>query len=163
MKKFLDYFYNQIKSIEERVRKNVRLIPDTYRSIQTDSYSCAVHVVYSILHHHNIFRPIAEIKNSLGTDKEGTDTEPILEYLSSMKLKVEINEKSNLESIRNNINENNLMIITVDEWEHWIVIYGYSDDRIFVLDSNKLNLLNSMNIKEFLNRWDNNWTAVVKR
>ena len=162
LKSIFDYTYNKIRLIEERLHNGATLLVKINRSIQVDSFSCAVQAVYSILNYYNINRSHDEIASKLGTTEEdGTDTEPILNYLRSLKLKVIINEKATIDTIKESINKLSPVLITIDDWEHWVLIYGYSENRLFLLDSNKKRILNSIPHTEFLQRWDDNWIATI--
>ena len=56
----------------------------------------------------------------------------------------------------------NAIVQHIDNGDHWVVVYGYSDDGIFVLDSSRNRFLNQWGYGEFIKRWDENWIAVVK-
>ena len=77
-------------------------------------------------------------------------------------LEVVINRKTSLSDIKTTIDNGNPLLLSIDNGDHWMVIYGYSDEGIFVLDSSKKRILNHWGIAEFMKRWDENWAAVVK-
>ena len=163
MKKYYaDLVYNFYKDIEEKRSKNSVLL-DMKRSIQVDSYSCGAQCVYMILEYYKINRNLDEILKGLNTSRrDGTDTEPMLNYLRSNGLKVSINTRSKLSNIHSAINNLNPILISVDDGEHWVVIYGYNTDGLFILDPARKEIKNFWDMKKFMSRWDDNWIAVVK-
>jgi ABC-type bacteriocin/lantibiotic exporter with double-glycine peptidase domain len=162
--KIIDWFFNKVKELEEKLRVNPVLLNRFRRSIQLDDYSCAAHCVIVILNYYSIKTNLTSILQQLGTSKEdGTDTEPIINLFKSKKLKIEINESATIDDIREAIDHNFPMLITINEWEHWVVIYGYSEERIFIIDSNKSRIFNSIQIEDFIEIWDDNWIAIVSK
>ena len=119
--------------------------------------------MYVVLSYYRIDLTHEQIESALGTSKEdGTDTQPIINFLIANKLKVVINDRSSIKDIEQSIEQGQPMLITIDKWEHWVIVYGYSQNRIFLMDSNKKRFLNSMSRSEFEQRWDDNWLAVIK-
>jgi len=163
MKKYYaDLVYNYYKDIEEKRSPNSVLL-EMKRSIQLDSYSCAAQCVYMILDYYKIPKTLEEILKGLNTSKrDGTDTKPILNYLRINGLKVSINTRSKIFHIHSAIDNFNPMLISVDDGEHWVVIYGYSGDGIFILDPSRKEINNFWDMKKFMKRWDDNWIAVIK-
>jgi ABC-type bacteriocin/lantibiotic exporter with double-glycine peptidase domain len=162
IKNIIDFAYNFIKDIEEVLSAD-SVVLKLRRSIQLDSYSCGAQCTYMILDYYGIdvsFNTlVAELKTN---SKDGTDTKPILKYLKKNDLEVVINRKTSLSDIKTAIDNGNPLLVSIDKGDHWIVIYGYSNEGIFVLDPSKKRLLNHWGIAEFMKRWDENWAAVVK-
>ena len=52
---------------------------------------------------------------------------------------------------------------TVDNGDHWAVVYGYSNDGIFVLDSSRSRFLNQWGYGEFIKRWAGNCNIGILR
>ncbi len=163
MKKYYaDLIYNFYKDIEEK-RSPGSVLLDMKRSIQLDAYSCGAQCVYVILEYYKIHKTLDEILKGLNTSKrDGTDTEPILNYLKFNGLKVSVNTNSRLSSIHSAINSLNPGLISVDDGEHWVVIYGYNKEGIFILDPSQREVKNFWGMKKFMRRWDDNWIAVIK-
>jgi len=161
-KNIVDFVYNCIKDIEEILSAD-SIVLKMKRSVQLDSYSCGAQCVYMILSYYNKDKTLNEIKESLNTtETDGTDTKQILNYLISNGLDVQINGKGALSSIQVAIGNGYPVLITVDDEDHWAVVYGYSNDGIFVLDSSRSRFLNQWGDGEFIKRWDDNWIAVIK-
>jgi ABC-type bacteriocin/lantibiotic exporter with double-glycine peptidase domain len=149
--------------MEERFYKGKgTYLKNCERSIQPDNLSCGVHAVNTILKYYNKNVATPDLIRLLGTNEDGTDTEPILNVLSGFNLNIEINETSSPKDIINSVRQGYPMLITIDDWEHWVVIYGYSDRGIFLLDSNRKNFHCHWQYGQFLERWDDNWIAIVK-
>ena len=163
MKKYYaDLIYNFYKDIEEK-RSPDSILLDMKRSIQLDAYSCAAQCVYVILEYYRINKTLVEILKGLNTSKrDGTDTEPILNYLKLNGLRVSVNTNSRISNIHSAINSWNPILISVDDGEHWVVIYGYNKDGIFILDPSRREVKNLWGMKKFMRRWDDNWIAVIK-
>ena len=163
MKKYYaDLIYNFYKDIEEK-RSPGSVLLDMKRSIQLDAYSCGAQCVYVILEYYKIHKTLDEILKGLNTSKrDGTDTEPILNYLKFNGLKVSVNINSRLSSIHSAINSLNPVLISVDDGEHWVVIYGYNQEGIFILDPSQREVKNFWGMEKFIRRWDENWIAVIK-
>ncbi len=151
-----------IKDIEEVLSAD-SVVLKMKRSVQLDSFSCGAQCVYMILNYFQKDKTLNEIKESLNTNEsDGTDTKQILNYLVDNGLDVHINEKGAISSIQAAIGNGYPVLITVDDGDHWAVVYGYSNDGIFVLDSSRSRFLNQWGYGEFIKRWDENWIAVVK-
>jgi ABC-type bacteriocin/lantibiotic exporter with double-glycine peptidase domain len=162
IKNIVDFVYNFIKDVEEVLSAD-SVVLKMKRSVQLDSYSCGAQSVYMILSYYDKDKTLNEIKESLNTtESDGTDTKQILNYLVDNKLEVQINEKGAISSIQNAIDNGYPVLITVDDGDHWVVVYGYSNDGIFVVDSSRSRFLNQWGYGEFIKRWDENWIAVIK-
>jgi ABC-type bacteriocin/lantibiotic exporter with double-glycine peptidase domain len=162
IKNIVDFVYNFIKDVEEVLSAD-SVVLKMKRSVQLDSYSCGAQCVYMILSYYDKDKTPNEIKESLNTtESDGTDTKQILNYLVDNKLEVQINEKGAISSIQNAIDNGYPVLITVDDGDHWVVVYGYSNDGIFVVDSSRSRFLNQWGYGEFIKRWDENWIAVIK-
>ena len=162
IKNIVDFVYNCVKDIEEVLSAD-SVVLKMKRSIQLDSYSCGAQSVYMILNYYDKDKTLNEIKESVNTNEsDGTDTKQILDYLVSNGLDVQVNESGAISSIQAAIGKGYPVLITVDDGDHWAVVYGYSNDGIFVLDSSRSRFLNQWGYGEFIKRWDENWIAVVK-
>ena len=163
MKKYYaDLVYNYYKDIEEK-RSSGSVLLDMKRSVQLDSYSCGAQCVYMIMKYYKIPKTLEEILKGLNTSKtNGTDTEPILNYFRINGLRASVNTNSKLSNIQTAIDSLHPILISVYDGEHWVVIYGYNKDGIFILDPSRKEISNHWDIKKFMNRWDDNWIAVIR-
>lgn len=141
---------------------NTVCIKGIKRSVQLDKYSCGAQSAVVILNYFDKNRSINKVKDFLGTTKkDGTDTEPILNLFKENNLNVEVNEKARLNDIYESVDEGKPMLISVYDGEHWIVVYGYSNDFIYVLDPSINQYSCRLTKQEFNERWDENWIAMV--
>lgn len=161
--KHINKFYNRIKLNEEyKLSADSIVLRRISRSIQLDRYSCAAHAVKSILDFYHKSLSIPEIIKLLGTDsKEGTDTDPILNLFRQLGFDFTIEENADLNTIRTYLTQKIPLLITVDDWEHWVVIYGISRDKVFIIDSHPLVFKSGISINKFVDRWDDNWICGV--
>ncbi len=162
IKNIVDFVYNCIKEIEEVLSAD-SVVLKMKRSVQLDSYSCGAQCVFMILNYFNKDKTLNEIKESLNTNEsDGTDTKQLLNYLVKNGFDVQVDEKGAISSIQAAIGNGYPVLIAVDGGDRWAVVYGYSNDGIFVLDSPRNRFLNQWGYGEFIKRWDENWIAVVK-
>ncbi len=133
------------------------------RYIQLNNYSCGIVCAFVILRFYGKVNSISEIiynKNSL--KKDGIDTEPLLNILKSNDVKISVNEDASLEDIKIALSNNEPVLISIRDGDHWVVVYGYNKDRIFILDSSvRSSLKCSMLHEKFIELWDENWIAIV--
>jgi ABC-type bacteriocin/lantibiotic exporter with double-glycine peptidase domain len=162
LKNFFDTICNAIKDVEEFLSPSAVVIPGIKRSVQLDGYSCGAQCAYVILKYYGKARSIDATKKALGTTKEGTDTGPILRLLRKRGLRVSIKKDATLRNIYEAIDNQWPILISVDDGDHWVVIYGYSEDGIYILDPALKSLLCEWSAEEFGGRWDEAWVGVVK-
>ena len=163
LKNFFDTVYNKMKNVEEFFSPNAVVIPGIKRSVQLDGYSCGAQCAYAILKYFGKARSIKAVIKALGTSiEQGTDTGPILRLLRERGLRVSVNKNAKLRNIYEAIDKQCPILISVDDGDHWVVIYGYSDDAIYILDPALRSLLCKWSVVEFGGRWDEAWIAVVK-
>lgn len=141
----------------------VLLIPGMRRSIQFDKYSCAVHAVRSITEYNKYHIDPDQIYEELGTTIDGTDTPDIIRFLLNAGFNVNVNTSANLADIRSAVQKGLPVIITINNWEHWVVVYGISNDRVFIIDSHYSRIFPSVKTSAFLELWDDNWIAVISK
>jgi ABC-type bacteriocin/lantibiotic exporter with double-glycine peptidase domain len=139
------------------------VILDMYRFIQLNRYSCGLVSSFVILNYYGKVDSIDDIlydRRLLAQD--GIDTEPLLSILKANGVKVTVNKNADIDDIKAALIERKPILISIDKGEHWVVVYGFSEDRIFVLDSSLTSSIRcSWTYEEFLDRWDDNWIAVV--
>lgn len=159
----INKFYNRLKLNEEcKLSADSIVLKGISRSIQLDRYSCAAQAVKSILDFYSKSLSAPEIIGLLGTDsKEGTDTDPILNLFRQLGFDFTIEENADLSAIRKYLTKGIPLLITVNDWEHWVVIYGISNDKVFLIDSHPLVIKTGIPIKNFIERWDDNWICGI--
>lgn len=132
------------------------------RSIQLDGYSCGVQSAYSILNYYGKARSINNVEKLLGAYERGYASEAaIYKLFRERNLKISKRSKATIKTIKESIDEYEApMLTTIDETDHWIVVYGYSKSSIFVLDSIVYRPFVKWSKKRFKKRWDN-WGAII--
>lgn len=162
IQKLSDNFANFIKSLEEYF-DDQKVVLKIKKSVQLDRYSCGIHSALMILKYFEKADQISEIDFDLAAlKKDGIDTEPLLNILKSFNCRVKVNDNAYLSDIVRTINNKKPMLISVDDGEHWVVVYGYSKNSIYVLDPSFLSAKTCRwKIETFLERWDENWIAVI--
>ncbi len=147
---------------EEYLDSSAVTIDGIKRSLQLDEYTCGAQSCYMILRYYGKVRSIENVKKVLGTTEEGTGEDEILELFRGKRLDVKIIPKATIEDIRHAVDSSTPMLAyTVKKYDHWFVIYGYSDSRIYMLDPSLKKLVRcSMSKKDFKRYWSG-WCAVV--
>ena len=105
---------------------------------------------------------VLPVKRKLKTNEDGTTEKAIIKLFREKGLKVRIKRNALRVDINKAVNEGYPILISMYEGEHWCLIYGYSLEGVFVLDSALNRLLNEMSWKKFLKVWDERWIAVIK-
>ncbi|MBZ0178088.1 MAG: C39 family peptidase [Melioribacteraceae bacterium] len=147
---------------EKKLSSDSIVLKGISRSIQLDRYSCAAQTVKSVLDYYGKHLTVPEIIRLLGTDsKEGTDTGPILNLLQELGFNYSVEENADLTKIRKYLAKGIPLLITVDDWEHWVLIYGISKKKIFLIDSHPLVFTSGISINDFVDRWDDNWICGI--
>ncbi len=162
--KIVNRFFNLIKNLEESLDRNKTILKIT-KSMQMNRFSCGIHSAFMILSYYNKTSNPNQIKYNMKLlKKEGIDTEPLLKILKNFGCTVSVNIKANISDIVKSVNERKPILISVDDGEHWVVIYGYSNSSIYVLDPSIFSSIKCRwEIKTFLSRWDENWIAVISK
>ena len=162
IKKLCDMAANKARQIEENFDSSAVIVEGIDRSLQLDRYSCGVQSCYMILRFYGKVRSIEKLERDLGTDEDGTGEEEILNLFREKELRVRINPCGTIKDICRAVDSSAPMLAsTINKHNHWFVIYGYSDSRIYILDpSLKKSLLCSMPRKDFRRYWSG-WCAAV--
>lgn len=161
------------KKIEEITSDRSASYLEMDRSIQLDGYSCGVQAAYSILNFYGKARSINNVEKLLGAYERGYASESaIYKLFRERNLRISKRNNATIKTIKESINEYEApFLTTIDDDEHWIVVYGYSKNNIFVLDSAPVSIdfrKFSVDLKPFVkwsktkfkNRWDN-WGAII--
>jgi ABC-type bacteriocin/lantibiotic exporter with double-glycine peptidase domain len=150
------------KHIEENISDESSSFLDMDRSMQLDGYSCGVQSTYSILKYYGKARSIDNVDNQLNAYDRGYASETsIYKLFRTRKLKISKRSKATIATIKEAIDDYEApMLTTIDNESHWIVVYGYSKSKIYVLDSVGLRPFVKWSKDKFKERWDN-WGAII--
>ena len=157
----IDSTVNVIRFFEETAKSAI-VIKGIRRSIQLDSFSCGAYCSHMILKYYKRNLSVEQIKRKLKTNKDGTDEKALMNLFKREGLTVSIKWNASLNDIKKAVNEGYPILISMYEGDHWCVMYGYSQNGIFVLDPALKHFFNEWNWKKFLKSWDDRWIAVIK-
>ncbi len=170
IKPAIDYISNKIRKAEEKLPDTNRHILDIDKSIQPDNYSCGAQSTFAILKYYGKARSISNVEKMLGTTKDGTSETRIYKLFRQRGLKVILNEKANFKTIKESIIKYKAPFLTTIDYDedpekdksHWIVIYGFSDNYIYVLDPAIKRPFVRWKKKKFRDRWDKDGAIIYK-
>ena len=123
-----------IKYIEEiSSDESASYLEGMERSLQLDGYSCGVQATFSILKYYGKARSVQNVDKLLNAYNMGYASESaIYKLLRKRKLKVSRRLNANISTIKGSIDVYEApMLTTIDGYEHWIVVYGYSKKKYF--------------------------------
>lgn len=161
LKNLLDGIGNVARRISEfSLDDSARYLEGMRRSFQLDSYSCGVQATYSILKYYGKNISFERLREELGVEDRGYASElAIYKLLRKKRLKISLRKKATFQTIYEAIDDYEAPILTTTyNYEHWVVIYGYSKDHFLVIDS--LPSFVKRDKKAFRKYWDK-WGAIV--
>lgn len=109
------------------------------RSIQWDQYSCGARSTWSVMRY---FKPrqtppvetlIYELILRRGNNY--TDEDDIVEYLRSQGLRAKRPTSLSIKDVQKALFRGGLVIGDFDDFEHYAVVHGMSDERVYIADS----------------------------
>ena len=155
-----DGIVNMVKGVEEYCDSGAQVL-DMDRTLQLDSYSCGAKSAFMVLNYYGRANSIAKVERKLKTTEEGTSTERIFALLVKRGLGVVEIERAKLKDLRNAIDHGAPVLVSLNGMAHMAVVYGYSDDTIYVNDPDILaSPLCGWSTQEFKSKWDR-YCAVV--
>jgi ABC-type bacteriocin/lantibiotic exporter with double-glycine peptidase domain len=159
-KKVLDRIANVTKELEETLDRRATVL-SLKRSLQLDGYSCGAQSAYVILRHYGKARSIAHVTRELGTTGDGTTQDQIRTLLVRRGLVPKRINCPTIARLRQAIGEGCPVLVSVDDEEHWAVVYGYSPGHIFLADTSPFGGVRCRtSTKRFRARWDR-WAMKV--
>lgn len=161
IKPAIDSIFNKIRKVEEKLPETNSHILNIERSLQLDSYSCVVQSTFAILKYYGKVKSINNVEKLLGTDTNGTSETALIKLFRRKGLKVSYRKTATFFTIKESIDEYVApFLTTIDNGDHWIVVYGYSRTSIFVLDSSLKRPFVKWSKTKFKSRWDK-WGAII--
>ena len=159
IKELLDKAINTLNGLEEDENDSVL---DMERSLQLDKYTCGVQSAFSILKYYGKARSVQSVEEYLGPDeKVGTTETAIYRLFRDRKLKISKRDKANISTIKESIHEyESPMLTTINDYNHWVVVYGYSSTHIYVLDPVIFRPSVKWKKEKFKSAWDK-WGAII--
>lgn len=135
---------------------------------QEKSFSCGSAVIRSIIKHYkNINIPEIYIRFLTETCYvDGIDEVKIINVLKFFKLRT---QEIYLDNISKNklidlVSRNNLFVLCVDNWEHWIICLGYSNilDRFLVFDTEDYSVTyNHISYEDLVRSWKYTFNDII--
>jgi predicted double-glycine peptidase len=165
LQQIVDFLASLGAEVETLIHPDAVTLPDFPRSIQLDDYSCGAKAVYCILQYFNKQCTPESIEKELHTDSDGTSVSDIKRVLKRHGLKYRTLRKPGLRDLKTAINDGHPVLITLYDFEHYAVVYGYSSSHIFVSNPS-LNILGYGSIRcaisnaEFRKIWDR-WAVIL--
>ncbi len=132
----VDLLVNILKNIEEVVYQNDKavVLSNFPRTIQLDGWTCGARSVYSILRYFGKRCTVQSVEKDLRTDLSGTDVGDIKKVLQKHHLKPVEKKKCRLSDLRKAIDDGNPVLISLDDFSHYSVCFGYSNSHVFVMN-----------------------------
>lgn len=169
-KKAVDYILNQTKGIEEKLPDSNRHILNIDKSLQLDGYSCGVQSTFVILKYYGKAKSVRNVEKLLRTDNSGTSEKNIYKLFRQRGLKISLRKKANLSTIKESIMDYKAPFLTSIDYDpdpekdksHYIVVYGFSDNYIYVLDPAIKRPFVRLEKKKFGARWDKDGAIIFK-
>jgi ABC-type bacteriocin/lantibiotic exporter with double-glycine peptidase domain len=170
IKRTIDAVSNKIKILEENLPDSNRHILKIDKSLQLDSYSCGVQSTFAILKYYGKARSVYNVEKLLGADKSGTPETSIYKLLRQRGLKVSLRRTATFSTIKESITDYKAPFLTSIDTDddpekdksHYIVVHGYSDNYIYVLDPAIKRPFVRWKKKKFRDRWDKNGAIIYK-
>jgi hypothetical protein len=166
IKNKVEHFTNYLNSIEKQNDPNAKYL-ELRRFNQVDRYSCGIQCAYSILDYFKLLTNEGELDDFI--NKNGTDFDIIKNIFQNYGLGISEKYDSSLRDIKNLIDREFPLLTTINDTEHWIVIYGYSMNNkgishLFIMDPVLKRLKAKWTVNKFKKhwrKWDEQWLAII--
>jgi ABC-type bacteriocin/lantibiotic exporter with double-glycine peptidase domain len=114
-----------------------------------------------ILKYYKKARSVEATQKALRTTLKGTSATSMIRLFRKRGLSVSLRSHAGFTDIYEAINYYNApMLASLDDGNHWVIIYGYSVSEILVLDPSMKTLICRWEKRFFRQRWDN-WGAII--
>ena len=164
----LTRLYNYINR-KEAERSSNAVVLKVKRHLQPDLWSCGIRSTFTVLYYYKKLKDIHKLKEY--GNREGTDTLVIEEMLNKYGLVLEQIFNSQMSDLTQAIDAGCLVLTTINDAEHWIVIYGYEKNsfgdvtHLFIADSAFKRIRAKWSVQKFEKMWkefDERWLGVVR-
>lgn len=162
VKSIVDWIAGRLQVIEERRSPGATVLA-VRRRVQLDRVSCGAQAAFMVLEYFHKARSIDAVTRALGTDEDGTGTMAIVRLFRRRGLKPRINAHADINDLATAIELGAPSLVSMDDGEHWAVVYGYARGAVFLADpSIRRSLRVCVSTTAFYARWDR-WAMVVRR
>jgi hypothetical protein len=166
LQQVVDFLAALFADTETILHPDAVTLPNFPRSLQIDSYSCGAKSIYCILQYYGKQCTPESAEEALKTDINGTAASDIKRVFSRYHLNCRSLRKPGFRDLKIAIDDECPVLITLNDGEHYAVVYGYSDSHIFVSNPS-LNMLTgygsircAITNSEFQKIWDK-WGIIV--
>ncbi len=161
VKSLVDWIACRLQVIEELLSPGA-IVLAVRRSVQLDRYSCGAQSAFMILRYFGKARSIEAVTKALGTTEDGTGTMTIVRLFRHRGLKPRIKARADVHDLATAVDLGAPSLVSMDDGEHWAVVYGYARGAVFLADpSIKRSLRVRVPTTAFCARWDR-WAMVVR-
>jgi hypothetical protein len=162
LKRTIETATGPIQKAEEALAPSGTVLLPVRRFLQVDGYSCGVQCTAMALSCFDLPIDLRRLERELGTtEDDGTNQGAIRRVLKKHGCATRQFDAGRLRDLRGHIDRGEPIIACVDDDRHWLVVYGYGPDLVFVCDPNPLNgLMGGLDRREFRRRWDGYGIAV---
>ena len=167
----IDFLASICADAEEALFQGAVILEGFERSIQLDSWNCGARCAFIILKYYGKARSLKNVQREAGTDENGTDPEMLKRLFRKRGLSVYEFEQRSLAKLERGIDRGSPILahISTRAENHWVVVYGFDDDCIWVADPS-LNVLKHpqrvwcrQTRSSFKNRWKGYGIVVGKK
>ncbi len=166
MQQIVDFLASICADAETILHPDAVILPNFPRSLQLDSYSCGAKSIYCILQYYDKQCTPDSVERLLKTDEDGTSVRDIKRVFRQYHLNCRTLKRPGLRDLKAAINNDCPVLITLNDGEHYSVVFGYTDSHIFVSNPS-LNILTGygsircvISNAEFKKIWDK-WAVVI--
>jgi len=152
--------FHEVEHLAGRVRGAV-ILKGFRRCVQFDDYSCGVQCTQAILGYFGIRMFAAALEREMGTTRRGTDEDQIRSVLRKNGLRSRSFASATMRRLRNAIDADVPVLVSVDDGGHWSVVYGYGHGTVYLADPS-FAVFATLPEEEFKERWDGSGVVVFR-
>jgi len=144
---------------------------------QQNNYSCGIACLQSILYYYGTEIDYKELsKRAKTTEVDGTDHRNIINVVKDIGLEVELQKGMLLSDLLSFVDKNTPVIAAIQAWPnkpvslseswengHWVIVIGYDEDNVYMMDPAMLGNYTYIPIEEFNSRWHDKDQDIVLR
>lgn len=132
------------------------------RVVQLDGYSCGVQSAYMVLRYHGRARSINGVLRQLDTGTDGTSAAALTRLFRARGLTVGMHRRARFVDIERRIDAGTPLVVSLYDGGHWVVVYGYSRQHVYVADPLCTRASVVVPRARFRAKWDR-WVMAVGR
>ena len=152
---------------------NSALLTGITRSVQKNLHECGVRCTYMVLKYFGKVRSYQELYEDMNTTKEGVGPGQIIRTIRSKGLMAGEFDNRGVDKLKKSID----MGAPVIAWlyresdikkvkfgvNHWVVVYGYDRDNIWVMNPSPLAMRKCLPVKSFNKKWSGGGIVVRRK